>query len=144
MGVDLAQLLSAPVYRAYDVDEAGRILAGTDESGSMQLAELSPDGSRQPLTALPGPCRGRYLPGERVVLVGHDDGGNERGQLSLLRLPLTGGKPAGLAGLEPLVHDPRFIHMVAGLVPGRLCYLTNRRDGIRFDAVLRDLATGEE
>ena len=95
MGVDLAQLLSAPVYRAYDVDEAGRILAGTDESGSMQLAELSPDGSRQPLTALPGPCRGRYLPGERVVLVGHDDGGNERGQLSLLRLPLTGGSRPG-------------------------------------------------
>ena len=143
MGVDLAQLLSAPVYRAYDVDKAGRILAGTDESGSMQLAELSPDGSRQPLTALPGPCRGRYLPGERVVLVGHDDGGNERGQLSLLRLPLTGGQPAGLADLEPLVHDPRFIHMVADLVQG-LCYLTNRRDGIRFDAVLRDLATGEE
>jgi dipeptidyl aminopeptidase/acylaminoacyl peptidase len=144
MGVDLAQLLSAPVYRAYDVDEAGRILAGTDESGSMQLAELSPDGSAQPLTALPGACRGRYLPGERVVLVGHDDDGNERGQLSLLRLPLTGGQPAQLADLEPLVHDPRFIHMVADLVPGRLCYLTNRRDGIRFDAVLRDLATGEE
>jgi dipeptidyl aminopeptidase/acylaminoacyl peptidase len=144
MGVDLAQLLSAPVYRAYDVDEAGRILAGTDESGSMQLAELSPDGSVQPLTALPGACRGRYLPGERVVLVGHDDDGNERGQLSLLRLPLTGGQPAQLGDLEPLVHDPRFIHMVADLVPGRLCYLTNRRDGIRFDAVLRDLATGEE
>ena len=34
--------------------------------------------------------------------------------------------------------------MVADLVPGRLCYLTNRRDGIRFDAVLRDLTTGEE
>jgi dipeptidyl aminopeptidase/acylaminoacyl peptidase len=144
MGVDLAQLLSAPVYRAYDVDEAGRILAGTDESGSMQLAELSPDGSRQPLTALPGACRGRYLPGERVVLVSHDDGGNERGQLSLLRLPLPDAQPAGLAGLEPLVHDPRFIHMVADLQPGRLCYLTNRRDGIRFDAVLRDLATGAE
>ena len=27
---------------------------------------------------------------------------------------------------------------------GRICYLTNRRDGIRFDAVLRDLATGTE
>jgi hypothetical protein len=103
----------------------------------MQLAELSPDGSMQPLTALPGACRGRYLPGARVVLVGHDDGGNERGQLSLLRLPLTGGQPTLLADLEPLVHDPRFIHMVADLVPGRLCYLTNRRDGIRFDAVLR-------
>jgi dipeptidyl aminopeptidase/acylaminoacyl peptidase len=144
MGVDLAQLLSAPVYRAYDIDEAGRILAGTDESGSMQLAELSPDGTLQPLTALPGPCSGRYLPGERVVLVGHDHDGNERGQLSLLRLPLTGGQPAGLDDLEPLVRDPRFIHSAANVVPGKLCYLTNRRDGIRFDAVLRDLATGAE
>jgi protease II len=143
MGLDLVQLLSVSVFQAFDVDSAGRILAGSDESGSMQLVEISPDGSAAPLTALPGPCSGRYLPGERTVVVSHDDGGNERRQLSLLRLPLPAG-PAGLADLEPLVHDPRYIHMLADVSAGRVCYLTNRRDGIRFDAVLRDLATGTE
>ena len=144
MGLDLAQLLAVPVFRAFDADSAGRILAGSDEGGSMQLAEISPDGSAQALTALPGPCSGRYLPAERMVVVSHDDGGNERGQLSLLRLPVPGSRPAGLADLEPLVHDPRYVHRLADVSAGRICYLTNRRDGIRFDAVLRDLATGTE
>ena len=93
MGLDLAQLLAVSVFRALDVDSAGRILAGSDESGSMQLVEISPDGSARTLTALPGACTGRYLPGERTVVVSHDDGGNERGQLSLLRLPAPGGGP---------------------------------------------------
>jgi dipeptidyl aminopeptidase/acylaminoacyl peptidase len=51
MGLDLAQLLAVSVYRAFDVDSAGRILGGTDQSGSMQLIEISPDGAAQPLTA---------------------------------------------------------------------------------------------
>jgi protease II len=143
MGLDLAQLLAVSVFQALDADSAGRILAGSDESGSMQLTEISPDGSAVTLTALPGPCSGRYLPGERTVVVSHDDGGNERKQLSLLRLPLPAG-PAGLADTEPLVHDPRYMHLLADVSAGRICYLTNRRDGVRFDAVLRDLATGTE
>ncbi len=143
MGLDLAQLLAVSVFQAFDADSAGRILAGSDESGSMQLAEISPDGSAVTLTALPGPCSGRYLPGERTVVVSHDDGGNERRQLSLLRLPLAAG-PARLADLEPLVHDPRYIHLLADVSAGRICYLTNRRDGVKFDVVLRDLATGTE
>jgi protease II len=143
MGLDLAQLLAVSVFRAFDADSAGRILAGSDERGSMQLAEISPDGSTVTLTALPGPCSGRYLPGERTVVVSHDDGGNERRQLSLLRLPLPAG-PAGLADLEPLVHDPHYMHTLADVSAGRICYLTNRRDGVRFDAILRDLATGAE
>ncbi len=143
MGLDLAQLLAVSVFQAFDADSAGRILAGSDEAGSMQLTEISPDGSAVTLTALPGPCSGRYLPGERTVVVSHDDGGNERKQLSLLRLPLPAG-PAGLADLEPLVHDPRYMHLLADVSAGRICYLTNRRDGVRFDAVLRDLATGTE
>ncbi len=124
-------------------NSAGRILGGTDESGSMQLIEISPDGTSQPLTALPGACSGRYLAAERTVVVSHDDGGNERRQLSLLRLPVPGGQPAW-PDLEPLVHDPRYIHALADTSAGRICYLTNRRDGVRFDAVLRDLATGAE
>src|SRR6266702_6499453 len=142
MGLDLARLLNAPVYRAFDIDSAGRILAGSDATGSMQLIEISPDGAARALTALPGACRGRYLTGERAVVVSHDDDGNERGQL--LRLPVADGQPACLADLEPLVHDPRFIHSLADTAAGRICYLTNRRDGVRFDAVLRDLAIGAE
>ncbi|HZE48673.1 MAG TPA: hypothetical protein VE074_03865, partial [Jatrophihabitantaceae bacterium] len=48
-----------------DIDEAGRLLIGNDESGSVQLHELAPDGRRSVLTDLGEPCRGRYLPGQR-------------------------------------------------------------------------------
>ena len=44
--------------------------------------------------------------------------------------------------LEPLVHDPRFIHDVADVSAERLCYLTNRRNSVDFDVIIRDLATG--
>jgi dipeptidyl aminopeptidase/acylaminoacyl peptidase len=144
--MDLARLLAMTLYRGYDIDTEGRILAGSDASGTLQLIEIQPDGSTTALTALPGACRGRYLagPGERTVIVGHDEGGNERQQLSLLRLPVAGGVPATLADLTPLVHDPRFIHDLADIRPGRICYLTNRRDGVAFDPVIRDLATGAE
>src|SRR3984957_16529132 len=161
--MDLAQILAVTQYRAYDIDAKGRILASSDATGSAQLIEIQPDGSVTALTALPGACSGRYLPegsasegsasegsaagrsaARRAVLVSHDDGGNERHQLSLLRLPVADGSPAGLADLEPLVHDPRFIHKLAHVQPGRICYLTNRRNGVAFDPVLRDLATGAE
>jgi dipeptidyl aminopeptidase/acylaminoacyl peptidase len=144
--MDLARLLSLPLYRAYDVDAAGRILASSDETGSLQLTEIGPDGTMLALTALPGPCTGRYLPGPdgRAVIVSHDDGGNERHQLSLLRLPVAEGAAATLADLEPLVHDPRYIHTLADVQPGRICYLTNRRNGVDFDPVIRDLNTGAE
>jgi dipeptidyl aminopeptidase/acylaminoacyl peptidase len=154
MGLDLAQLLAVPVYRAFDIDAGQRILGGTDESGSLQLIEIAPDGSVARLTALPGACTGRYLPGERAVVVSHDDGGNERAQLSLLRLPRPGaqpadgqsadGQPAGLDDLVPLVRDPRYVHRLAEVAPGRICYLTNRGNGTDFEVVLRDLGTGAE
>ena len=87
--MDIAKLLAITLYRAFDIDADGRILVGSDATGSVQLVEIQPDGSAAPLTALPGACTGRYLPGERAVIVSHDDGGNERYQLSLLRLPLA-------------------------------------------------------
>jgi dipeptidyl aminopeptidase/acylaminoacyl peptidase len=144
--MDLARLLAMTLYRGYDIDTEGRILGGSDATGSLQLIEIQPDGDVTALTALPGACRGRYLadPGERTVIIAHDEGGNERQQLSLLRLPVPGGAPATLADLTPLVHDPRFIHDLADVKPGRICYLTNRRDGVAFDPVIRDLATGAE
>jgi dipeptidyl aminopeptidase/acylaminoacyl peptidase len=142
MGFDLNRLLDIRLYRAIDADASGRVLASSDDSGSFQLIEISPDGTNVPLTALPGACTGRYLPGQRAVVVSHDEGGNERHQLSLLQLPRA--RPAGLDDLDPAVRDPRYVHSLAAVAEGRICYLTNRRNGIAFDPVIRDLSTGAE
>ena len=144
MGPDLTPILDVRLYQAFDLDAAGRVLAGSDDSGSTQLIEIEPDGTRAPLTALPGACTGRYLPGQRAVIVSHDQGGNELHQLSVLRLPLSSGQPAGLADLEPLVRDPRYLHVLADVQPEQICYFTNRRNGVAFDPVIRQLADGSE
>jgi dipeptidyl aminopeptidase/acylaminoacyl peptidase len=142
MGPDLATLLDLRLYLALDLDPAGRVLAGGDDTGSSQLIEIEPDGTATQLTALPGPCSGRYVPGQRAVLVSHDEGGNERAQISLLRLPRQ--HPAGPADLEPVVHDSRYLHTLADVRDGRLCYFTNHRNNVDFDPVIRDLADGSE
>jgi hypothetical protein len=54
------------------------------------------------------------------------------------------GAAATLDDLEPVVRDPRFIHVLADVKPGQICYLTNRRDGVAFDPVIRDLAARTE
>ncbi|KAA2262205.1 S9 family peptidase [Solihabitans fulvus] len=144
MGTDIEQLMERRTWRAFDVDDAGRVLAGWDETGSVQLVELGQDGTVTRLTDLPGKCSGHYLPGERAVLVAHDDGGNERTQLSLLRLDPLPERPATLADLEPLVHDPNFIHSPIQVLPDRVVYLTNRRNRVDFDVVVREVSTGVE
>jgi len=144
MALDIHDLLNLPAWRAFDIDDEGRILAGHDASGSIQLVELAPDGTATALTALPGPCSGRYLKGRREVVVVHDDGGNERAQLSLLRLDPLPGAPVGLDGLDPLVHDPRYIHSLIEVEADRIVYSTNRRNGVDFDVVLRSIADGTE
>jgi dienelactone hydrolase len=143
MRPELDRLLNVTAFRAFDIDSDRRILAGSDETGSVQLVEIGPDGAMTALTALPGACTGRYLPGERAVIVSHDDGGNEQHQLSLLSLP-GAGAPAGPSDLVPLVRDPRYMHVLTDVGPGWVCYGTNRRDGVNFDPVIRDLATGSE
>src|SRR6185437_9261967 len=127
MALGIRELLDLPTWRAFDIDESGRILAGSDATGSVQLVELGPDGSVTELTALPGACHGRYLRGRRAVVVVHDDGGDERAQLSLLSLDPPPVEPVGVDGLEPLVRDPRFIHDLCDVVPGGIVYDTNRR-----------------
>jgi len=142
--LDIRSLLELRSWTVFDVDDDGRVLAGYDGSGSMQLVELDPTGSRTPLTALPGPCWGCYLRGERAVVVQHDDGGNERGQLSILRLGPAPSEPVGLDGLEPLVHDERYMHTLLDVGPGVVAYATNRRNEVDFDVVVRRLADGVE
>jgi dipeptidyl aminopeptidase/acylaminoacyl peptidase len=146
MAMGIRELLNLPVWRAFDVDDAGRILAGSDASGSMQLVELAPDGTATALTALPGACVGRYLQGTdtRAVVVEHDQGGDERKQLSLLPLDPPPAAPVGLDGLTPLVRDPRYFHNLIAALPGRVVYTTNRRNDVDFDIVVREVATGAE
>lgn len=139
----LRALLDLTVWTVHDVDADGRVLAGNDASGSQQLVEVAPDGSRTVLTALPGSCSGRYVPGRRQVVVQHDTGGDERAQLSLLDLATT-SLPAGLDDLEPLVHDTRHMHHVGAVTETSLVYDTNRRNGVDFDVVVRSWADGSE
>ena len=67
--MDITKLLAITLYRAFDVDAEGRILAGSDATGSVQLVEIQPDGTEVPLTALPGACSGHYLPGQPADLL---------------------------------------------------------------------------
>jgi dipeptidyl aminopeptidase/acylaminoacyl peptidase len=144
MRPDVTRILDVRLYQAFDLDADGRVLAGSDDTGSTQLIEIEPDGTRTPLTALPGACSGRYLPGQRAVIVSHDEGGNELHQLSVLRLPMPSGEPAGLDDLEPLVRDLSYMHVLADVQAGQICYFTNRRNGVAFDPVIRQLADGSE
>jgi dipeptidyl aminopeptidase/acylaminoacyl peptidase len=139
----ISSLLDLTAWTVFDVDPEGRILAGNDESGSMQLVEIAPDGSRTQLTALPSRCSGRYVPGTRSVVVQHDNGGDEQMQLSLLEIT-SGAAPATAGDLTPLVHDPAYKHDLADVSAGSVVFLTNRRDGVDFDVVVHDLATGTQ
>jgi dipeptidyl aminopeptidase/acylaminoacyl peptidase len=134
--VHAEQLLALPSWRAFDVDDAGRVLAGGDASGSVQLVELAPDGAATPLTGFDGPCRGRYVPGARRVVVEHDRGGDERPQLSVLDL--------GSGELAPLVEDPEHVDVLLTVLPGRVVYATNRADDVGFDVVIHGVDTGAE
>lgn len=137
-------LLSIRTWTAFDVDADGRVLAGHDELGSLQLVEIDTDGSRTPLTHLPGRCTGRYLPGRRAVVVQHDQGGDENWQLSVLDLTTGRPGPAGLGDLTAMVRDERYQHVLLDVTPSGLIFSTNRRNGVDMDVVVRDWDTGAE
>jgi dienelactone hydrolase len=138
MSVALHELLEVRSTFAFDLDDAGHILVGNDDTGTVQLYEIGPGLRWTQLTGLGEGCSGRYLPGERAVVVHHDAGGNERGQLSLLRLDTDEHV------LTPLVRDERYLHTLLDVLPGHVVYATNRRNGVDFDVVLRDVHGGEE
>ena len=128
MGVILRQLLEMRQAEPLSWSPDGeRLLVRSNIPGTHQLYEWP--GMRQ-LTDYDEPVSGRFLPDGRV-LVEIDEGGNERTQLHVL-------------GEGPLVADPRFIHWTPCAVGNLLAYATNRRNGVDFDVVARDLATGEE
>lgn len=137
---DIRTLLELPVWEPLDVDDEGRILAGYDASGTSQLVEIGTDGSLTELTALENRCSGRYIVGERAVVVQHDDGGDENTQLS--ELTLDRDEPATLDDLTPLVRAEASMHNLLDVRPGRILFATNRRNGVDFDVVSLDRATG--
>lgn len=137
-------LLDLRSWQALDIDADGRVLAGHDELGSLQLVEIDSDGTRTPLTDLPSRCTGRYVPGRRQVVVQHDQGGDENMQLSLLDLTTRPSVPATLEQLTPLVHDPAFMHVLRDVTPQHLVYSTNRRNAVDMDVVVRSWETGAE
>jgi len=103
------------------------LLVASNIPGTHQLYTLP--GMAQ-VTSYGEPVTGQFLPDGRI-LVEMDEGGNERTQLHV-------------AGEGPLVSDLRYIHRTP-VARGRvLAYSTNRRNGVDFDIVVRDLASGEE
>lgn len=138
-------LLELQTWTLFDIDTDGRILAGNDQTGSMQLVELDESGAPTLLTDLPSRCSGRYVPDTepRQVIVQHDAGGDERTQLSMITVE-PGRVPYRLEELSPLVHDPAYLHVLSDVTASSVVYTTNRRNGTDFDVVIRDLNSGVE
>lgn len=103
-----------------------QLLIASNEPGSDQLFVWP--GMRR-VTFDDEKVSGRFLPDGRI-LVERDAGGNERTQLYV--------------GDEPLVVDERYKHDTPHAAGRTLAYATNRRNGVDFDVVARDLASGEE
>lgn len=114
--------------------DGAQLLVGSNVPGTQQLYVLPARGGRlEQLTDHSEPVSGLFLPDGRI-LVEVDERGNERAQLHVL----------GDDGLEPLVVDPRYIHGTPCAAGSVLAYATNRRNGVDFDVVARDLQTGVE
>jgi dipeptidyl aminopeptidase/acylaminoacyl peptidase len=107
------------------------LLVASDLSGTRQLYRLAAGGELEQLTNYAEPVVGQLLPDDRLLLE-IDEGGNERTQLYLEG--------------EPLVVDPRYIHRSPHVSHdgALLAYSTNRRNGLDFDVVVRQLETGDE
>jgi hypothetical protein len=70
MSPDLERLLGVTLYQAFDTDRDGQILAGSDESGSTQLIEISPDGARRNGVAFDPVIRDLATGAERTISLG--------------------------------------------------------------------------
>ena len=71
--MSLRALLEARSAHAIDLDESGRVLVRSDETGTLQLAEYH-DGALRRVTDLAEPVTGRYVPGTRAAVVAVDSG----------------------------------------------------------------------
>jgi dipeptidyl aminopeptidase/acylaminoacyl peptidase len=134
----LVELLNLTSTVLLDIDAEHRLLVGSDETGSVQLSEIGADGVPRQLADFGQPANGRYLPGTRTVIASVDDGGTERTQLWTIDAADPQAVPV------PLVSDPQFIHSLLGVHRGFVYYSTNRRNGVDFDIIEREVSTGLE
>ncbi len=113
--------------------DGARLLVGSNLEATQQLYALPARGGElEQLTHFAEPVSGAFLPDGRVLVEG-DVGGNERTQLYVLD-----------GELAPLVVDTEYIHRTPHAAGNVLAYSTNRRNGVDFDIVARDLETGDE
>lgn len=130
-----------------------RLLISSNLTGTAQVHRLDlADADAGPvdvadLTQITGhtePVGAGYLPDIDRLLLVTDAGGNERHQL--FTGPDDPEAPLTIDDLTPLVVDPEHIHRPGGVSRDGtlLAYATNRRDGVAFDAIRRDLDTGDE
>ncbi|HEX5246921.1 MAG TPA: S9 family peptidase [Gaiellaceae bacterium] len=106
--------------------DGSELLVASNAPGTTQLFVVP--GMRQ-VTFDEEAVTGQFLPDGRI-LVERDAGGNERTQLYV--------------GDEPLVVDLQYKHDTPHARGRTLAYSTNRRNGVDFDIVARDLESGEE
>ncbi len=137
----LHDLLEMRTAAPADLSADGSVaLVSSDLGGTAQLyLRALAGGELVRLTDLPEPVAGFFLPGSGRVLLQMDDGGNELEQLHVLD-----ARPG--AALEPLVVEPGFFHRApcASRDGSLLAYASNRRNGVDWDVVVRELASGEE
>ena len=95
------------------------------------------DGALRPLTDEKEPVERAVRPGADRLIVQHDDGGNERTSCTC---SATTACSAARRGARHAMHDAGGVSRDGRL----LAYRTNRRNGVDFDVVVRDLTTGGE
>src|SRR5436305_8202969 len=124
--LDLRALLELPQATPLSFSPDGsELLVASNLPGTTQLFVVP--GMRQ-VTFDDEAVTGQFLPDGRI-LVERDAGGNERTQLYV--------------GDEPLVVDLGYKHDLPHVAGSTLAYATNRRNGVDFDVVARDLESGE-
>ena len=131
----------------------GKLLVSSNLPGTSQVHRLDVDRLRNgplatadlvQITDHSEPVGGGYLPHVDRLLLVTDVGGDERHQLLLG--PDDPQRPLTADDFVPLVVDREHIHRPGGVTRdgALLAYATNRRDGVAFDAIVRDLAGGDE
>jgi dipeptidyl aminopeptidase/acylaminoacyl peptidase len=138
--------------RGYRHDGAA-VAVVSDAPGTAQLHRLDmarlhdgpvAAGDLARLTDHSEPVDGDYLPDRDRLLITTDTGGDERHQL----YTIADDPPAPLdvADFAPVAVDPAAVHVAGGVTRDgrRLAYATNRRDGVAFDVLVRDLRHGDE